>query len=134
MKMRREHKAPLPRQAITILKNLHEITGEGRAGLVFPSVRSVMRPISENTLNAALRRMGYAKEEVSAHGFRATARTLIDEAGAFRPEVIEAALAHVKKDAVQKAYDRATYFPERKLMAQWWADYLDSLKAQKPNG
>ena len=131
MKMRREHRVPLPRQAVTILRDLREITGEGVGGLVFPSTRSVLRPISENTLNAALRRMGYGKDEVTAHGFRATASTLLNESGLWNPDAIEAALAHADDDQVRGAYARGAYWDERVRMMQWWADYIDELRSAK---
>lgn len=125
-KMRREHQVPLARQALAILKDLHAITGEG--ALVFPGIRTAQRPISENTLNAAMRRMGYEKEEVTAHGFRATASTLLNESGKFSPDAIERALAHQDPDAVRRAYARGAFWQERVTMAQWWADHLDVLR------
>ncbi len=126
-KMRREHQAPLPRQALAILTELKELTGAGR--LVFPGLRSKERPISENTLNASMRRMGFAQDQVTAHGFRATASTLLNESGKFSPDAIERALAHQDPDPVRRAYARGAYWAERVEMAQWWADYLDVLKA-----
>ena len=125
-KMRREHQVPLARQAIAILQDLHTITGRG--ALVFPGIRSAQRPISENTLNAAMRRMGYEKEEVTSHGFRATASTLLNESGKFSPDAIERALAHQDPDAVRRAYARGSFWQERVTMAQWWADHLDTLR------
>ena len=124
-KMRREHQVPLPRQALAILKSLNELTGSGR--LVFPGIRSRDRPISENTLNASMRRMGYKQEEVSAHGFRATASTLLNESGKFSADAIERALAHQDPDPVRRAYARGAFWAERVEMAQWWADHLDGL-------
>jgi len=126
-KMRREHRVPLPRQAISILKDLHSLTGYG--DLVFPSLRTARRPISENTMNAALRRLGYSKDEVTAHGFRATASTLLNESGKFSPDAIERALAHQEPDDSRRPYNRAEYWKERVKMAQSWADYLDQLRA-----
>lgn len=126
MKMRREHQIPLSRQALEILKELHTITGEG--ALLFPGNRSYLRPISENTLNAALRRMGYDKDEVTAHGFRGTASTLLNESGRFSPDAIERSLAHQDSDEVRRAYNRGAYWNERVTMAQWWADHLDVLR------
>ena len=126
MKMRREHQVPLPRQALDILKTLHTITGTGR--LLFPGNRSYLQPISENTLNAALRRMGYAKEQMTAHGFRGTASTLLNESGKFSPDAIERALAHQDNDEIRRAYNRGAYWNERVTMAQWWADHLDTLR------
>ena len=125
MKMRRPHRSPLPRQAVEILRELHAITGRGK--LPFHSVRTVLRPISENTLNAALRRLGYAKDEVTAHGFRATASTLLNESGLWHADAIERQLAHIEGNAVRKAYARGEHWEERVRMMQWWADRLDEL-------
>lgn len=125
-KMRREHRMPLPRQAVAELEALRRITGNGR--LVFPCVRTVLRPISENTLNAALRRLGYTKDEVTSHGFRATASTLLNECGKWNPDAIERQLAHVEKNAVRRAYARGEHWQERVEMMQWWADHLDTLR------
>lgn len=127
MKMRREHQVPLSRQALGILRELQAITGGGK--LLFPGNRSIQRPISENTLNAALRRMGYTKEQMTAHGFRGTASTLLNESGKFSPDAIERALAHQDSDEIRRAYNRGAYWNERIEMAQWWADHLDVLKA-----
>ncbi|MBP0579594.1 integrase arm-type DNA-binding domain-containing protein [Labrys sp. LIt4] len=126
MKMRRPHRIPLSQQAVAILKDLQALSGKGR--LVLPCVRTFARPISENTLNAALRRLGYAKEEATAHGFRATASTLLNESGKWRPDVIEAALAHIGADEIRRAYLRSDFWEERKAMMQWWADYIDRLR------
>lgn len=126
-KMRREHRIPLPPQAVAILRGLHRITGGG--ALVFPSIRSAQRPMSENTLNATLRRLGYGKDEVSAHGFRATASTLLNESGKWSPDVIERQLAHMDANAVRRAYARGDHWPERVKMMNWWAGYLDEAKA-----
>jgi len=125
-KMRREHHVPLPPQALEILSELQGITGDGQ--LVFPSVRSIRRYMSENTLNAALRRMGYSKDEVTAHGFRATASTLLNESGLWAPDVIERQLAHVDSNEVRRAYARGDHWDERIRMMAWWADLLDSLR------
>jgi integrase len=125
-KMRREHRVHLPRQAVAILRRLHDLTGGGE--LVFPSVRSAARPISENTLNAALRRMGYASDEVTSHGFRATFSTIANESGKWNADAIERALAHVENNDVRRTYHRAEYWEERVAMAQWWADLLDELR------
>lgn len=125
-KMRREHEVPLATQAVAILKELHSLTGKGR--LVFPGLRTVERPISENTMNASLRRMGYSNDTVTAHGFRATASTLLNQSGKFSPDAIERALAHQDPDSVRRAYDRGAYWNERVEMAQWWGDYLERLK------
>ncbi len=125
-KMRREHEVPLATQAIAILKDLHALTGKGR--LVFSGLRTVERPISENTLNASMRRMGYSNETVTAHGFRATASTLLNQSGKFSPDAIERALAHQDPDSVRRAYNRGAYWNDRVDMAQWWADYLEQLR------
>lgn len=128
MKMRRPHRVPLARQAIAILREIQNITGHGR--FVFPSVRSVRRPMSDNTLNAALRRLGYSKDEVTAHGFRSTASVRLNEMGQWNPDAIERQLAHMEADDVRRAYTHAAeYWDERRRMMQVWADYLDGLKA-----
>lgn len=124
-KMRREHRKPLPESALEILKDLHKLTGAGN--FAFPSVSSPRRPISENTLNAALRRMGFTKKEMTSHGFRATASTLLNESGKWNPDAIEAELGHVGADEVRRAYHRAAYWEERCVMAEWWAMELVSL-------
>ena len=129
MKMAREHLVPLSRQAVAILRDLHALTGNGK--LLFPGLRSRDRPISDNTLNAALRRLGYGSDEMTAHGFRAMASTLLNEHG-FPPDVIELQLAHQEKNKVRSAYNRSQRFTERRKMMQAWADYLDGLKAAQP--
>jgi integrase len=127
MKMRLPHRVPLSRQSLVILRELKEITGGGR--WLFPSVRTVLRPISENTLNAALRRLGYDSAAMSAHGFRAMAATRLNEIGRWNPDAIERQLAHQEANAVRRAYTyRAEYWPERVSMMQAWADYLDELR------
>jgi len=126
-KMRREHQVPLSRQALAILSELRALTGSRR--LVFPGLRSPENPISENTLNSALRRLGYSHDELTAHGFRATASTLLNESGKFSADAIERALAHQDPDPVRRAYARGVFWKERVEMAEWWADYLDRLKA-----
>ncbi len=118
-KMRREHKKPLPGAAVEILQDLHQLTGH--RPLVFPSVSSPKRPISENTMNAALRRMGFTKVEMTSHGFRATASTLLNESGKWNPDAIEAELGHVGADEVRRAYHRAAYWEERVEMGEWWS-------------
>ncbi|MBL8574212.1 MAG: tyrosine-type recombinase/integrase [Hyphomicrobiaceae bacterium] len=125
-KMRREHRLPLPQQALTILRALYPITCHGQGDYVFPSIRSTARAMSENTLNAALRRLGYDKNEATAHGFRATASTLLNESGHFSIDAIERALAHQDQDAVRRAYARGAHWEERVRMANWWADQLDA--------
>jgi integrase len=107
-KMRREHKMPLPTQAIAILEQLKQITGQHK--LVFVGIRTVNRAISENTMNAALRRMGYSQEQMTSHGFRATASTLLNESGKFSVDCIERALAHQDSDAVRRAYARGKHW------------------------
>ena len=126
MKMRRPHRVPLSPQAIAILKELRTLTGQYE--LLFPGVRSPSRPLSENTLNAALRRLGYAKDDMSSHGFRAAASSLLNECGKWNADAIEAQLAHVEANAVRKAYARAEYWAERVEMMAYWADRLDELR------
>jgi integrase len=125
-KMRKEHLVPLSRQAIAILKSAHSLTGP--SGYVFPSVRTRRRPMSDNTINAGLRRLGYATDEMTAHGFRAMASTLLNESGKWNPDAIERALAHGDTDKVRAAYHRGAHWKERVAMAQWWSDYLDQLR------
>jgi integrase len=127
MKMGADHIVPLSAQAVAILTELHKVTGRGR--YVFPSERGGSRPMSENTINAALRRMGFTKDEMTAHGFRAMARTRLDEVLGFRPDYIEHQLAHAVRDPNGRAYNRTAHLPERRKMMQSWADYLDKLKA-----
>ena len=127
MKMKVAHLVPLPLQAVDILKDLHPLTGRGR--YVFPCNRSPLRCMSENAVNAALRRMGFEKAEITGHGFRATARTILDEVLDFRVDFIEHQLAHAVKDPNGLAYNRTKYLPQRRKMMQTWADYLDGLKA-----
>ena len=124
MKMRVQHIVPLSTQAISILCELRQLTRDGK--YVFPSVRTLKRPMSDNTLNAALRRMGYTKEEITPHGFRSMASTLLNEQG-WNRDVIERQLSHGERDTVRAAYNHAEYMPQRKEMMQSWADYLDSL-------
>ena len=127
MKMRRPHRVPLSRQALDILRELRPITGYGR--WLFPSVRTMLRPISENTLNAALRRLGYVSEDMSTHGFRAMAATRLNEWGRWNPDAIERQLAHEEANAVRRAYTHATeYWAERVEMMQAWSDSLDELR------
>ena len=126
MKMRKTHHVPLSNQSVALLQEIHAATGT--TGYVFPSIRTRTRPMSENTLNAALRRLGYAKEQMTAHGFRAMASTLLNESGKWHPDAIERALAHGDSDKVRAAYHRGTHWDERVKMAQWWSDYLDQLR------
>ena len=118
-KMRREHRKPLPDQAVSVLKELHKITG--RYELTFPAQGNYNRPLSENTLNQALRRIGIEKHEATSHGFRASASTLLNESGLWSPDAIEAELAHVGENAVRAAYHRGQYWDERVRMSDWWA-------------
>lgn len=126
MKMGNDHIVPLSRQAVEILRSLHPITGHGR--FVFPSLRTGERPMSENTLNACLRAMGYSNEVHTTHGFRATARTIMDEVLGERVDLIEHQLAHAVKDANGRAYNRTAHLPARRDMMQRWSDYLDKLR------
>lgn len=126
MKGRQEHAVPLASQSIAILRQAQELTGDGQ--FVFPSIRSPRNPMSENTINAALRRLGFGKDEMTAHGFRAMASTLLNESGKWSSDAIERALAHKDKDHVRAAYHRGAHWQERVEMAQWWADYLDGLR------
>ena len=128
MKMREAHIVPLSKQAVEILQGLKKLTGSGR--YVFPSLRGHARPMSENTVNAALRRLGYSKEEMTGHGFRALASTCLNEQG-WSPDLIELQLAHAERNKVRAAYNRASRLPERRNMMQAWADYLDQLRAQR---
>jgi integrase len=127
MKMRHPHRVPLARQTMNVLKNLRAITGD--AELILPGMRGRGRPLSENTLNASLRRLGYAKHEMTAHGFRAAASSILNESGQWNADAIEAQLAHVEGNSVRRAYARAEYWDERVRMMQWWADRLDAFKS-----
>ena len=120
------HLVPLAKQSSAILEELHPLTGEGK--LVFPGPRSRVRAISDMTLTAAIRRMGYSSRDLHVHGFRAMARTMIREQLNVNPEVIERQLSHAVDNPLGKAYDRTSFIPERREMMQWWADYLDELK------
>lgn len=120
------HIVPLSKQAIEILADIQQLTGEGR--FIFPNARTTKKPMSEVALLAALRRMGIEKSETSVHGFRATARTLLDEQLGFRADYIEHQLAHAVRDPNGRAYNRTKFLPERRKMMQAWADYLDTLK------
>lgn len=120
------HIVPLATQAIAILRELHAVTGHGQ--YLFPGGRSPKRPMSDNAILAALRRMGIPKEEMSGHGFRAMARTILDEVLGVRPDFIEHQLAHAVRDPNGRAYNRTAHLPERHKMMQLWADYLDKLK------
>jgi integrase len=124
MKMRREHVVPLSTQVVNILK---QVPKSKRSGLVFKA--SGAKPLCENTLNLALRRLGFGQDEMTSHGFRATASTLLNESGMWSPDAIERALAHGDNGSVRAAYHRGAHWQERVQMAQWWSDYLDTLKS-----
>lgn len=126
MKMREQHVVPLSRQAVAILSSIHGYSGDTK--YVFPSVRTFARPISDNTINASLRRLGYSSEQMTGHGFRTIASTRLNELG-YPPDVIELQLAHAERNDVRAAYNRASRLLERRRMMQQWADYLDSLRA-----
>lgn len=125
MKMRQPHDVPLSTQAVAVVKDIWSLSHGGT--LLFPSIRSPRRPLSENAFNAALRRMGYGKEEVTAHGFRVTASTILNTRG-YDADVIEAVLAHQDSNAIRRTYNRATYWEQRTALMQEWADLLDELK------
>ena len=125
-KMRKDHLVPLSRQSIATLEDLRTLTGPD--GYVFPSIRSRKRPMSDNTINAGLRRLGYSTDEMTAHGFRAMASTLLNESGKWHPDAIERALAHGDSDRIRAAYHRGAHWKERVAMAQWWSDHLDQLR------
>lgn len=127
MKMRRPHRVPLPQQAIELLRDLSLLTGSGK--LVLPSLVSSIRPMSENTLNMALRRLGFGADEMTSHGFRATFSTIANESGRWHPDAIERALAHVEGNAVRRAYARGEHWDERVRMAEWWAGFLEEARA-----
>jgi integrase len=124
MKMRAQHIVPLAAQAIAIPEELRPLTSGGR--YVFPGARTNGRPMSENTVNAALRRLGYASDQMTGHGFRSMASTLLNERGWHR-DAIERQLAHAERDTVRAAYNYAEHLPERRRMMQAWADFLDAL-------
>jgi integrase len=125
IKMKEQHIVPLSTQAIAVLNDLHLATGHGR--YLFPSIRTSARPMSENTVNAALRRLGYTREEMTGHGFRSTASTLLNELG-WPSDAIERQLSHGERDEVRGAYNFAEYLPVRRTMMQAWADHLDTLE------
>lgn len=131
MKMREPHLVPLSSQAVAILRELHPLTGRGQ--FVFPSARSPKRPMSNNAVNAALRRLGFDKDTMTGHGFRAMARTVLDETLGFRADYIEHQLAHAVRDPNGRAYNRTAHLAERRKMMQAWADYLDTLREEKSN-
>lgn len=128
MKMRFPHIVPLSRQTANVLCDLFPITGP--EGLVFPSIRSGARAISNNTINAALRKLGYTCDEMTGHGFRSMASTILNEQG-WHPDAIERQLAHIEQNDVRAAYNYAEYLPIRRKMMQAWADYLDALRDRR---
>lgn len=128
MTMRRDHLVPLPDPAIALLDELRRMNGNGE--YLFPSLRTWKRPMSENTLNAALRRMGYSGDEITAYGFRASFSTLANESGLWHPDAIERALAHVEKNEVRRAYARGEHWEERVKLAEWWAGNLEQVAAR----
>lgn len=126
--MGEQHLIPLSTQALALLKDLRTITGGGR--FLFPSLRGSDRPISDNTVNAALRRLGYSSDEMTGHGFRTMASTLLNELG-WNPDAIERQLAHDERDDSRASYNHAQYLAERRKMMQAWADYLDTLRSAR---
>ncbi len=128
-KMRRLHDVPLSRQAIALLRDIWPVSE--MSAFIFPSTRSFRKSLSENAFNSALRRMGFSQDEMTAHGFRSTASTILNENG-FNPDVIEAALGHQQDDSIRRAYNRASYWRERIALMQKWADMLDEFRALEP--
>ena len=126
MKMRRPHAIPLSMQVISYLNELQQFSGP--EGYVFPAFHTTRRPMSENTMNQAFRRMGYTSDEVTAHGLRTTGSTLLNESGNWHPDAIERALSHGDSDAIRGIYNRGHYWDDRVKMMQWWSDYLDRLR------
>jgi integrase len=129
MKMKKPHVVPLSPQALKILGELSIVTGKGK--YLFPSIRSTAKPISDNTMNAGLRRLGYTKEEIVSHGWRAIFRTLADEVLQERVDIIEAQLAHQVSDALGRAYNRTSFLKERRELMNRWGQYLEQLKATR---
>ncbi|HEL3840436.1 TPA: integrase arm-type DNA-binding domain-containing protein [Stenotrophomonas maltophilia] len=129
-KTKTPHIVPLSSQAIEVLRELYPYTN--KCEFVFPGVRSASKPMSENTLNAALRNLGFDSDTMVGHGFRAMARTVLDEVLGYRPDYIEHQLAHTVRDPLGRAYNRATHLPERRKMMQAWSDYLDQLRLAEP--
>ncbi|HWW66108.1 MAG TPA: site-specific integrase [Sphingomonadaceae bacterium] len=127
MKMRRPHEIPLSRQVLAYLAELFPLTGP--EGYVFPAFHTSKRPLSENTINQAFRRMGYGVGEVTPHGLRTTASTLLNESGKWSADAIERSLAHADANSIRGTYNRGGYWTERVAMHQWWSDYLDELRA-----
>jgi len=127
MKMKRPHRVPLAPRAVAILRELQAITGHGK--YLFPSVRSAARCMSENTVNAALRRLGFTKDEMTGHGFRSAASSILNESGLWNADAIERQLAHVDNDSVRRAYARADFWDERVRMMAWWADRCEEMRS-----
>ncbi|MGF7156476.1 tyrosine-type recombinase/integrase [Novosphingobium gossypii] len=125
-KMRKVHSVPLSTQALALLKQLRSLENSG--SFLFPANKTFLKPICENTLNVALRRLGYTNDQMTSHGFRATASTLLNECGLWHPDAIERSLAHRERDLVRGAYHRGAHWDERVRMAQWWSDYLVKLR------
>jgi integrase len=130
--MRREHNVPLSHQALEIIERMKELFADER--YVFPSMMSGKKVLSENSMNSALRRMGIGGDEHTAHGFRSSASSILNETGQFKADAIEAQLAHLDGSTVRRIYNRATYWDERVRMMQWWADMLDEARATTPQG
>lgn len=128
MKMRRPHRVHLPDQAIALIRELETINGQ--SAYLLPNLRTLQSPMSENTLNAGLRRIGYTGEEMTAHGFRATFSTLANESGLWNPDAIERQLAYIEAKAVRRAYARGEHWDERIRMMDWWAEYLEGRRTQ----
>jgi integrase len=126
MKMHRPHRVPLAPQAVVILRDLYKMTGGGR--YLFPSVHSAARYMSENTINGALRRLGFGRDEMTGHGFRSAASSMLNESGLWHADAIERQLAHVDNDSVRGAYARANYWDERVRMMRWWAEKCRELR------
>ncbi len=126
MKQRQAHRVPLSVQALAVLRAAEGLSGDGR--YVFPKLGSPLKPMCENAINQALRRMGYGKDDMTAHGFRLTASSLLNESGRWSPDAIERALSHADTDQVRSAFHRGAHWSERVEMAQWWSDHLQALQ------
>lgn len=126
MKARRPHAVPLSRQVLALLDDIEALTGGGR--YLFPSLQTLHRPMSENTINTAFRRMGFTSDEVTAHGLRSTALTMLNESGKWSPDAVERSLAHGDSDTVRGSYNRGTYWDQRVAMHQWWSDRIDTIR------
>ena len=126
MKQRQPHRVPLSQQAIAILREAEALSGGGR--FLFPKLGSPLKPMCENAINGALRRLGYGPDDMTAHGFRSTASSLLNESGKWSYDAIERALSHADGNQVRAVYHRGAHWPERVEMAQWWSDHLDTLR------